>query len=142
MASLLRQPHPELARRRRLAGALQPQHQDDARPLGGRLQSAFGVAEQRDHLIAHDFHDLLRRGEAAQHLFFHRAVTHAVDERLDDLEVDVRLEQGEPDLAKGRLDGLGRQPGFTPQRLEYVLKSITEGLEHGPANSLYGKRLS
>ena len=69
MASLLRQPLRELARGRRLAGALQPEQQDDARPLGRRLQAAFGIAEQRHHLVADDLDDLLRRRQAtAQHI--------------------------------------------------------------------------
>ena len=72
--------------------------------LRGRLQAALGVAEQRDHLVADDLDDLLRRREAAEHVLPHRPVANAVDERLDDLEVDVRLEQREADLAQRGLD--------------------------------------
>ena len=66
MLALLRQPRRQLARRRRLAGALQPEQQDDARPLGRRLEAAFGVAEERHHLVADDPDDFLRRRQAAQ----------------------------------------------------------------------------
>ena len=51
------------------------------------------VAEQRDHLVADDAHDLLRRRQAPQDVLAHGAVADAVHERLDHLEVDVRLEQ-------------------------------------------------
>src|SRR5205085_2878164 len=54
----------------------------------------------------------------------------AVDEGLDDLEVDVGFEQREADLAKGRLDVLRRQPRFAAERLEDVLEAIGKGIEH------------
>ena len=86
----------------------------------GRLlvgwRPAFGVAEERHHLVADDLDDLLRRREAAEHVLPHRPIAHAVDERLDDLEVDVRLEQREPNLAQRGLDVLGRQPRLAAQR--------------------------
>jgi len=37
-------------------------------------------------------------------------IADAVDERLDDLEIDVGFEQREPNLAEGDLDILRRQP--------------------------------
>ena len=46
-----------------------------------------------------DPHDLLAGREALRHVGAERAGSHARDEVLDDLEVDVRLEQREPDLA-------------------------------------------
>ena len=87
-----------------LPAPCRPEQQDDARPLARRLEPAFGVAEERHHLVADDLDDLLRRRQAAQHVLPHRPVAHAVDERLDDLEVDVRFEQREPNLAQRRLD--------------------------------------
>ena len=45
--------------------------------------------------------DLLARGEALRQLQAERAHLRARDEVLDDLEVDIRLEQGKPDLAHG-----------------------------------------
>ena len=42
--------------------------------------------------------------EAAEHLLVHRPVAHAIDERLDDLEVDVRFEQRQADFPQRRLD--------------------------------------
>src|SRR5216684_3158689 len=132
MPSPLRQPHRQLARRRRLAGALQPEQQDDAWPLAGGLEASFGVAKEGHHLIADNPDDLLRRGEAADHVLPHRAIAHAVDERPDDLEVDVGFEQRESNLAQRSLDVLRRQPRFSPERLERILEACGERLEHGP----------
>ena len=72
----------------------------------------------------------------------HRPVADAVDERLDDLEVDVGFEQREPNLAQRRLDVLGRQPRLAAKRLENVLEACAEGVEHVTANPLYRKPLS
>ena len=88
------------------------------------------VAEQRDHLVADDLHDLLRRRQAPQDVLAHRALADAVDERLDDLEVDVGLEQRHADLAQRRLDGRLRQPRLAAQRPEDVLEAIAERIEH------------
>jgi hypothetical protein len=63
--ALLLQPRRQLARRRRLARALETEHQDDARPRRRRLQTPFGVAEERHHLVADDLDDFLRRTEPA-----------------------------------------------------------------------------
>ncbi len=87
-------------------------------------QAAVGVAEQREHLVADDPHDLLRGRQAAQDVLAHGPVAHAVDERLDDLEVDVGLEQRQPDLAQRGLDvGLG-QARLAPQGAEDVLQAV------------------
>ena len=119
--ALLGQPLRELARGRRLARALQAQQQDHARPLVRRLQSAFGIAEERDHFVADDLDDLLRRRQAPEHILPQRAIAHAVDERLDDLEIDVGFEQREANLAERRLHVLGSQPCLAPKGLENVL---------------------
>jgi len=60
------------------------------------------------------------------------ARSHPIDERLDDLEIDVGFEQGEANLAERSLDVLGRQPRIAAKRLENVLQPRAEGLEHGP----------
>ena len=69
------------------------------------------AAEQRHHLVAHDADDGLGGGEAAQDLLAGGAHAHAVEELLDDLEVDVGLEEREADLAERLVDvGLGEGP--------------------------------
>ena len=78
------------------------------------LQSAFGVAEQRQQLVAHDLDDLLDRRQALQDGLLGRLVANAIDERLDDLEVDVGFEQRQPDFAQRRLDVLSVSAGLRP----------------------------
>ena len=113
VAALLRQPLRQLAGRRGLARALQPEHQNHARPGRRFLQPALGIAEQREQLIANDLDDLLARGQALQDRLIHRAIAHAIDERLDDLEVDVGFEQRQPDFPEDVLDGRLRETCFS-----------------------------
>ena len=89
-------------------------------------QPALRVAEQRQHLVAHDAHDLLRGRQALEHVLIDGAIAHPVDERLDDLEVDVGLEERHADLAQRRLDGLLRQASFAAKGAEDSLQSIAE----------------
>ena len=95
---------------------------------GGRPPGA--VAEERQHLVAHDPDDLLRRRQALQDLLVDRLIPHAVDERLDDLEVDVRLEQRHPDLPERGLNRLLGEADLTTQRPEDALEAVTERVEH------------
>jgi hypothetical protein len=59
------------------------------------------------------------------------AIAHPIDERLDDLEVDVSFEQRQADFPQRRFDVFGRQPPLPAQRFEDVLQACAEGLEHG-----------
>ena len=130
MAPLLGEPQTQLACGGGLARALKPEQQDHPRPLTRRLKAAFGVAEEGHHLVADDLDDLLRRRQAAQDLLVHGAIADAVDERLDDLEIDVGFEQGETNLAKRGLDRLRCQPELAAKRFENVLQACAEGVEH------------
>src|SRR5262245_16647559 len=89
----------ELRGGRRLARALEPGEQDHrGRPTGeGELRAAG--AHQGRQLVVDDLHDLLARRDALQDLLTERPLPDLSNEVLDDLEVDVGLEQGEPDLA-------------------------------------------
>ena len=136
VSALPRQPRAQLPRRRRLARTLQPEEQHDARRPRRRGEAAGGVAEQREHLVPDDPHDLLRGREAAQHVLAHGAVAHAVHERLHDLEVDVGLEQRQPDLAQGGFDrGLG-QARLSPKGAEHILEARAQGVEHDERSPL------
>ncbi len=95
-----------------------------------RRQSARRVAEQRQHLVAHDAHDLLCRRQAPQNRFADRLRPNPIDERLDDAEVDVRFEQREPNLPQRDIDGRLGQPRLAAERLEDVLQAGAERFEH------------
>jgi hypothetical protein len=69
-----------------------------------RCRRPLSIAEERNHLVADDPNDLLRRRGCGEHPA-HRTVANPVDKRLDDLEIDVRFEQRETNL-RARLDVL------------------------------------
>jgi hypothetical protein len=126
VTALARQPASQLARRRRLAGALQPEQQDHARRRVAGRQSALGVSEERQHLVADDLDDLLTRRQAFQNRLVARLIPDAIDERLDDLEVDVGLEQRQANLAQRLFKDLGGEPQLAAKRLEDVLEAGAE----------------
>ncbi len=80
--------------------------------FGDRRQAAGRFAKQRQHLVAHDPHDVLPGREALEHLVADRLGPHPLDERLDDAEVHVGFEQRQPNLAKRGIDGRFAQPGL------------------------------
>ena len=53
------------------------------------------------------------------------------DEVLDDLEVDVGLEEGEPDLAHGGVHVGLADPAAAGQVAERLSQPLAEGVEHG-----------
>ncbi len=126
MASLTREPSAQFGGGRRLARALEAEQPAAARGWRMLLQAAFGVAEEREQLVADDPDDLLPRSETAEHGLIHRAVADAVDECLDDFEIDVGLEQREPDLVERRFHLLGREAHLAPQRCEDFLDAGAE----------------
>ncbi len=73
-------------------------------PLGGEGELAAGAAHQLGELLVDDLDDHLAGLEALQHALADRLLADAGDELLGDLEVDVRLEQGEADLAHRLVD--------------------------------------
>ena len=77
-----------------------------------------------------DLHDLLARREALQDVLAERALLDRSREVLRDLEVDVRLEQGEPDLAHRLRDGLLVETA-TAKPTESALEPVGERVEHG-----------
>ena len=106
------------------------QHDRPAAARCVRRQPALGIAEQRQHLVAHDAHDLLIGRQAPEHFLVDGPIAHAIDERLDDLEVDVGLEQRHPDFPERQLDGLFREPSLSANLAENVLQPVGKGLEH------------
>ena len=133
----------ELRARRRLAGALEADHHDAGRLPLGRQREGRAVAgrHERDELVVADLdEDLARRDLQRLALLALRArpddlaerlLLHASEEGLDDAELDVRLEQREPDLAERGLDVLLRQLGQTREAIPGRFEPFGEGVEHG-----------
>ncbi len=86
-------------------------------------------------LLVDDLHDLLAGVERLQDLGPDGALADPGRELLDDLEVDVGLEQRQPDLAHGGIDvGLG-DAAATGQGAEGLAEAIGEGVEHAGARA-------
>ncbi len=120
------EPSSELCAGGCFTGALKTEEQDDAGRSLRVGKAALGIAEQREHLVPHDADDVLHGRQALEHLVVDRRVADLVDERLDDLEVDVRLEQRHPDLTQRDLDGLGRETTLSANVAEDVLEAFAE----------------
>ena len=75
-------------------------------------------------LLVDDLHDLLAGVEALQDVLAGRALADLRDEVLDDLEVDVGLEQREPDLAHRLRDRLLVEAALAAEVAEGVLELV------------------
>ena len=123
MASLP-EPCGQLARGSGLSRALQPGHQNDRRRLGREVEPGRILAQQRDQLIPDDLDHLLGRRKVGQHFLADCLFADVLDQFLDDIEVDVRLKQGDANLAQCLADVFVRDGALTPQVLESSLKLI------------------
>ncbi len=128
-ALLLKQSR-QLAAGRRLARALEAHHHDDRGRHGRELDPRVLAAHQLPQLVPDDLDDLVPRRQALQHVLPHGLDPHALDEVLDDLEVDVRLQQRHPDLFQGLADVLLREHTLPAEPLENGFKLLAEGFEH------------
>jgi hypothetical protein len=108
----------QLAGGRGLARSLQAGHQDHGRRAVGHRQLGAGLAHQLGQLLVDDLHHLLAGRQAVEHVRSHRPLLDAGDEILDDAEVDVGLEQREPDLAHRLVDVVLAQPALAAEAVE------------------------
>ncbi len=124
--------HPgQLAGGRGLARPLEAEHQDDLGHRPADAQPALGVAEQAEQFVADDLDDVLTGAEAGLDGRVAGLVADPIDKRLDHLEVDVGLDQGHADLAQHAFGRLRGEADLAAQRLENVLESGAQGVEHG-----------
>ena len=94
--------------------------------------------EELDELVVDDLDDLLAGREAFEDLGAERLLADMRDEVLDDLEVDVGLEQGEPDLAhRGVKIGLA-DAAAAGQVAECLAQSLAQGVEHASPRTRTG----
>ena len=135
LAALLHDVLRELRGGRRLARALEAHERDDGR-AADEPERPVARRQERGELVVDDLHDLLAGGQALEDLGADRALAHAGDEVLDDLEVDVGLEQREADLAhRGVHVGLGHAT-TTGQPGEGLAEAIAEVVEHAETATL------
>src|SRR5918911_2798700 len=116
---------------RRLSGALEADEHDDRWRLRRGVKGYPLGAENVDQLIPDDADHLLGRRQRLEHLLADRALPDRGDEVLDDLEVDVRLQQGAADLSHRVIDVLLGELSFVADALKDIVEAIAEGIEHG-----------
>ena len=124
LAAFLAQQQSELGGGGGLARALQAGEQDHGRRPAGEREPGIARAHQRRQLLLDDLHDLLAWRQALGHVRAERPLAHARDEVLHDLEVDVGLEQREPDLAHRARDRLLVQASLLAQVAEGALEAV------------------
>ncbi len=121
----------QLRRGGRLPGTLQPGHHHDARRLRCGGQLAGGAAEGLDELLVDDLDHLLRGAEALGDLGTLGALLHPPDEIAGDDDVDVGLEQCDPQLAADLVDLLVGELPAAAELGEDAVETVSEGVEHG-----------
>jgi hypothetical protein len=122
------EPARELGGGRRLTRPLKAGEQDDRLAL--QLELGGLRAEELGQLLMDDLHDLLARVQPFGDLLVERPLTHPRDEVVDDLEVDVGLDQREPDLAHRAGDRLLVEAPALAQAAERRTEPFGKGVEH------------
>ena len=130
VAALLLEPARQLGGVGGLAGALEAGHEHDGGRLAGVGDLDRLAAEDGDELLVDDLDDLLRRVQRLRQVHADGALADAVEHRADDLEVDVRLEQRDPDLAQDLVDVLLAEPPLAAELLEDPVEPVGQCLEH------------
>ena len=124
MARIL-EPVAELARERRLAGALQTREHDDRGRVLREVERAIdALAQDVGELVIDDLHHLLCRVERFGDLGAERALAYARGERAHHVERDVRIEQRAADLADRAVDVRFGELAFALEMLERVREPV------------------
>jgi hypothetical protein len=131
---LLADPLGELCGGSRLARALQADHHDHHRRLGGEIQllgdRAIPAAQHLDQLVVDDLDDLLARGDRAQHIVPDGLFGDRVDEAARDRQRHVGLEQRNAHLAHGIAHVLLAQRPAAAQAVKDGAEAIGQVVEH------------
>ncbi len=131
VATLLLEPAGQLRGGGRLAGALEPGEQHDRRRTGGVGEAERLTAQGGGELLVDDLDDLLGGGEAPGELGPGATQPDPLDEVADDLQADVGLEEGDPDLAQHLGDVGVAEAAASAKAREDPVEAVGEGLEHG-----------
>jgi len=118
------QPQRELGRQRGFAGSLQASQHDDGRRHLREPQPPGLAAEDADQFLVHDLDDLLRRVQRGRDFLAVGPLLDPGDELPDDRERDVRLEQGDADLPRSRVDVGSGQPSPAAQCRKYLRQPV------------------
>ncbi len=121
----------ELGGGSRLARALKADEHDDVRDAAREDELGIGASQKLGQLVEHDLHDVLRGRERIEHLGGETALLRAGAELLHHLEVDVRFQKRQADLAHGGVDVVFGEAALAAQAGEDVLQTLGQAFEHG-----------
>ena len=128
--ALLLEPQSELRGQRRLAGTLQAgEHDHRWWPLGETQHPGF-AAQNRDQFVIDDLDHLLSGIEGSGELSAAGTLFNGGNEVLDDGQIHIGFEEGNPDLTSRRVDICLGQPALAAQILEGGRQAVLQGVEH------------
>ena len=93
------------------------QHNGDGR-ASGKINLLLLTAHQGGHLLLYDLDQLLSGGEAIHHFLTDRPSLDLLNKILNDLEIDIGFQEGNPHFLQGLLDILLRQLSMASQFLK------------------------
>jgi len=123
----------DLGGSRRLARALQADEHDRHRRGRVEIDRLAFAAERLDQRIVDDLDHHLARRDRLDHRRADRLRTGAIDERADDFERNVGLEQRTAHFAHRRVDVLLGEGAAAGQSIQYAGELLGKALEHGSA---------
>ena len=130
-AALRRQMLRELAGDGRLARTLQAGEDDDGGCASREVERDVLATERCTQLRIDRTHDVLTRIEPGRDVRSDKSFAQPLDDAAHHGEVDVRLEQREPDVAQDRVDRTGIESPATAQPVECATQALLQGIEHG-----------
>ena len=116
-------------RGRGLAGALKAEQQDGSQPTFLKDKATLLFAKKGLDLVVNDLDDHLGRVDLVVHVLPDGFLLYVVHESLDDLEIDVRFQQGDANFLQHVIHVLFVQRRVSAHLLEDARKFITQRLK-------------
>jgi hypothetical protein len=116
----------ELARDGRLARTLQAGEDDDGRRAASEVEGDVVTAERRTQLRVDGADDVLPRVESWCEIGADQPLAQPLDDPVHDGDVDVGLEQREPDVGERRVDRCWFESAATAQPVERTAEALLQ----------------
>ena len=126
------EPPRQLARRGRLARALQPDQQDDRGRHRREGDRRLLLAEHRHQLVIDDLDELLARPDGLEDILADGLGLHPLEELAGQVEADVGLEENPPDFPEPLADVVLGEDTLAGEPAEGVGQLGRQVLEHKP----------
>src|SRR5688572_18478762 len=101
-------------------------HHENRTGIAGQLERGILASEQIHQFVMDDLDDLLAGMDALNDFLAEGLFLDAINELLDHLEIDIRVQQGHPDLAEAVGDVVLGDFSKTAKVTKRVLKLATE----------------